>query len=220
MQTAGRIVQEERLEGRLEETTARVAAVAGDDDGAGEVGIALALEFLQPSPHRGMAGGTAHGVAGVLEVVPLGVGTLRGAERVDDDAAVHRLRAVRQVFAELHALGGGGDGLGGAHRVRPRHHAKGIEVAHAAAHVEVNDPLRRGGLLQLRGRLKGRGHAARRETIHHRDAKAGFREAAGKVTAGEIVAGKRKRVHAAETQAGAGLSGIFRIVDVECALAG
>ena len=48
-----------------------VLAVAGDDDSSGQVGIALALEFLQPGSHGGMASGTAHGVAGVLEVIAL-----------------------------------------------------------------------------------------------------------------------------------------------------
>ena len=132
LQAGTGVVEDEGLEGGLEEAAAGVFAIARDDDGAGEVGVAFALEFLEPGAHGGVAGGAAHGVAGVLEVVALFVSTLGAGHAVDDDAVVHVFGDGGETITELDAVGAGGDAFGVAHGIGTGADAEGIEVGHAA----------------------------------------------------------------------------------------
>lgn len=82
-------------------------------------------------------------IAGVHGVRTLLVRALDGGHRINDSDFIHDLRRFREVVTDLDAIGSGVDHGGGAHHVFfLRLRIEGIEMAHAAGHVEVNDVFR------------------------------------------------------------------------------
>ncbi len=185
LQAGAGVVEDEGLEGGLEEAAAGVFAIARDDDGAGEVGVAFALEFLEPGAHGGVAGGAAHGVAGVLEVVALFVSPLGAGHAIDDDAVVHVFGDGGEAITELDAVGTGGDAFGVAHGVGTGADAEGVEVGHAAGHVEINDVAGGGDLFGFGAAFEGGGGFAI-EQRKDGDAEAGLGDAEDELAAGRI----------------------------------
>ena len=102
-----------------------------------------------------MASRSAHGITGMLVVVPLFMGSLGAAHAIDDDTLMHVLGHRRQAFTDLDAVSTGGDALGIAHGISARHTAKGIQMGHASRHVQINDVARSRHLLGFRASFKG-----------------------------------------------------------------
>ena len=149
LETVLRVVHVERAVGSREETGAWMAAVIADEDKIRQRAVAATLEHIEPGPHRRMANGAAQLVAGVHHVVSLLMSALSRGERVDHRAVMHLLRGERQVFSKADSVSAGLDGLGRSAGRRARLWIPSVQMSLATAHVEVNDILGRGDLLEL-----------------------------------------------------------------------
>ena len=162
-------------------------AASGNDDGSGQIRIALALEFLQPGSHGRVARGSTHRVAGVLKIVSLLVRTLSAAHAVDDGTMMHVFGHGGQTITELDTIRTGRDAFRITHGVGSRHDAKGIEVGHAAGHVQIDDIARSRHLSGLRTPFKGRRAEPAAKHRQHGNSEAGFGNAEDEVSAGVFV---------------------------------
>lgn len=123
---------------------------------------------------------TAHGVAGVLEVVPLLMSALGAHHAVDDHAVMHLLRHGGQTIAKLHAIG-----TVGMHFVSPMVSAPGTtpKVSRCVMppeHEQIDDVARRRHLLGLRAAFKRNGTSLATQHGQHRDTEAGLGDAEAK----------------------------------------
>ena len=144
-----------------------------------------------------MDDGASRRIAGVHEVFPLFVGALGGAERADEGDFVGVFGQQREAVAELDSIGIGGDGLDGSADVGRRvgFGIEGVDVGHAAGHVEVDDMFRlaatgleHGGVGGERGVVEKPGHRSA-----DGEAEAGAGGAAEEIAAVELV--EAVRVH-------------------------
>ena len=164
-----------------------MTAIIANHHATRQRGIATALELLQPRAHRWVLDAAALRVAGVLEVVALLVGTLVRIHATQDRHLVGLTSEQWDVFGKANAIDASVDRLGRAHDLGVvRLRIKGVQVAHAALHIEVDDVARGRDLLQWRGVLAcGEGLAS--ELAESCDTEEGLRGLRHEDTAVELI---------------------------------
>ncbi len=142
-----------------------------------------------------MPRGTPHGVAGVNEVISLSMCPLGGGERLEHHAMMHGLCHRGKVFTDLHAVGRGRNGFGSPHFLSTGHDAKGVQVAHPPAHIQIDHVLGRGDLADLRSPFKGPLGMRPSQHVQHGDPETGLGGAHHKVAAGDLVCFMEETFH-------------------------
>ena len=150
---------------RAEESAAGVFRRGVDRHVTRDLRIVAAPELHHPGTERGVLHRTTHVVAGVHDVGALLVGALARGHRVDHADLVHHVRSLRQPLADHDVGGFRRDGLRRSHHFLLLLRVEGVQMAHAAGHVEVDHALR---LRRRRGGRCGAGDARtkHREQVH------------------------------------------------------
>jgi hypothetical protein len=143
LDTAGRVVDDQRLVAGAEEAGAEAAVADRDEVRQRELRVAQ-LRRDQRAETRVDEAADAFLVAGVQVDLGPAVGAFAGAHTADDGPVVHQAGQLREVLADLDAGHGGLDRLELAAVLGTRLQIEGVLVRRAAVHPEKDTGLRPG----------------------------------------------------------------------------
>lgn len=112
---------------------------AVDGDVSGEGGVLGTFQSVDPTADGGVDDGSELLVSFMEDVAGLVVVSLLRLHGVDRADFPHDLGGSGEVAGDLESVGGGGDSLDGALDILAGFEVEGVEVAHAAGHVEEDD---------------------------------------------------------------------------------
>jgi len=164
LQASFGIADDDGGEARLEKARPGVGGKIPDDGISRQSGIVASVELEKPRAHGGVADGAADLVARVHVVVPLLVRALGRGHRLDHGELVGVAAEEGEIVGQLQVVDGGVETLCRSHYRRVGLGVKGVEVGHAAVHVEIDDALRGGDLLQRGGARPGGAGESRQGT--------------------------------------------------------
>ena len=185
LQTAFGIADDDGGKTRLEKTRSGVRGKISDDGVSRQGGIVASVELEEPGAHGGVADGAADLVARVHVVVPLLVGTLGRGHRLDHGELFGVAAEEGKIVGELEVVDRGVEALCRSHHRCVGLGVEGVEMGHAAVHVEIDDTLRGGDLLQRGGARPG-GAGDSRQGTEGADAEKRFGGTGNEMAAGKI----------------------------------